>query len=74
MEGIVRPLLESWQQYQHGRASQQRDDAVETLKEERAIEDAVEDARRHPVDADADKLRDRIAQARAERERRAKGQ
>ena len=73
VRGIVEPLIASWQQYQHGRAAQQRDDLQATVEVERAMEQAVQTDRASRVDMDADVLRERIAQARAERDRRAKG-
>ena len=74
VQGIVQPLIEAWQQYQHGRVAQQRDDTKATLEVERAMDQAVEDDCRTRRVVSADELRQRIERAKAARDARAQGE
>lgn len=54
IQGIVQPLVTSWQQFQHGKSAQQRDDLQATVEVEREIRDALDADRadRKPIDLD----------------------
>jgi hypothetical protein len=52
VSGIVGPFVDAWQQYQHGRTAQQRDDAIEVVTVERKISDALQADERGRGDRD----------------------
>lgn len=48
VRGIIEPIVSAWQAFQHGRTSQQRDDALAAQKKLEAINEA-HDRVNHPV-------------------------